>query len=117
MQLLDIENLDFENFGRRDSVIIEFGKFESLEIIHEIDLRLLEIIPESIGKHDMHEVAMDDTHGRFFAYGNNAEELFKLMLPILREYEFLNNATVQLNFVNGEQERDLEFKLSTLTAD
>jgi hypothetical protein len=60
---------------------------------------------------------MDDTHGRFFTYGNNAEELFKLMLPILKEYEFLKNATVQLNFVNEEHQRDLEFKLSTITAD
>lgn len=117
MQLWNIENLNFDSAERSDSVIIDFGNFHSLEIIHEIDLRLLEIIPESIGKHDMHEVAMDDTHGRFFTYGNNAGELFKLMLPILREYEFLNNATVQLNFVNGEQQRDLEFKLSTITAD
>ena len=96
MQLLNIENLDFDSVEKRDSVIIEFGSFESLEIIHEIDLRLLETIPESVGKHDMHEVALDDTHGRFFTYGKNAGELFKLMLPILREYEFLKNATVHL---------------------
>lgn len=117
MQLLKIENLDLDRVEKNDSVIIEFGIFKSLKIIHEIDLRLLEAIPENVGKHDMHEVAMDDTHGRFFTYGNNAEELFKLMLPILMEYEFLRNATVQLNFVNGEQQRDLEFKLSTITAD
>ncbi len=117
MELLDLENLNFDNVERRDSVIIEFGPFESLDVIHEVDLRLMEIIPESVGAHDMHEVNMDDTDGRFFTYGNNAEELFKLMLPVLKDYEFLRNATVHLTFVNGEEERDLEFKLSSITAD
>lgn len=117
MAILNIENLNFDKVKREDSVIIEFGAFESLDVIHEIDLRLLEIIPESVGAHDMHEVAMDDTDGRFFTYGNNAEELFKLMLPVLKDYEFLRNATVHLTFVDGEKERDLEIKLSTITAD
>ena len=117
MELSDIENLVFETIERKDSVIIEFGPFESLDIIHEVDLRLIEIIPESLGAHDMHEVNMDDTDGRFFTYGKNAEELFKLMLPILKEYEFLKTATVHLTFVNGDVERDLEFKLLTVITD
>lgn len=115
MELLDIENLDFDADEKQDSVIIEFGPFEGLDIIHEVDLRLIDIIPESVGAHDMHEVNMDDTDGRFFAYGNNAEELFKIMLPVLKDYEFLRTATVHLTFINGEEERDLEFKLSSIT--
>lgn len=114
MELLDLENLDFDEDKRQDSVIIEFGPFEGLDIIHEVDMRLIDIIPESVGAHDMHEVNMDDTDGRFFTYGNNAEELFKIMLPVLKDYEFLRTATVHLTFVDGEEERDLEFKLSSI---
>lgn len=117
MKLLNIEELDFENIKKRDSVIIEFGAFSGLDIIHEVDKRLIELIPDEFGNHDMHEIAIDDTHGRFFTYGNNAEELFKLMLPILKQYDFLDNATIYLNFTDGEEERDLEFKLSSITAD
>ena len=99
---------------KEDSVIIEFGEFDGLDIIHEIDVKLINLIPESIGRYDMHEVAMDDSHGRFFTYGKNAEKLFKIMLPVLKEYDFLQKATVYLNFVDGDKERDLEFKLSSI---
>lgn len=49
MELLDIENLNFFKVKRRDSVRIEFGPFEGLDIIHAVDLRLIDIIPESVG--------------------------------------------------------------------
>lgn len=117
MELFDLEKLNIESFKKEDSVIIEFGGFDGLEIIHEIDMRLIELIPEEFGRHDMHEVAMDDTSGRFFTYGKNAETLFKWMLPVLREYDFLKEAIVHLNFVREGKERDLEFKLSSITAD
>ncbi len=115
MKPLDLEKIDFDTIKKEDSVIIEFGEFKGLDIIHEIDTRLINVIPKEIGRHDMHEVAMDDSHGRFFVYGKNAEELFKKMIPILKEYDFLQNATVYLNFVNGNKERDLEFKLSSIS--
>ena len=114
MKLLDVEKLNFDKITKEDSVIIEFGEFDGLDIIHEIDVKLINLIPESIGRYDMHEVAMDDSHGRFFTYGKNAEKLFKIMLPVLKEYDFLQNATVYLNFVDGDKERDLEFKLSSI---
>ena len=114
MKLLDVEKLNFDKITKEDSVIIEFGEFDGLYIIHEIDIKLINLIPESIGRHDMHEVAMDDSHGRFFTYGKNAEKLFKIMLPVLKEYDFLQNAAVFLNFVEGNKEKDLEFKLSSI---
>ena len=114
MKLLDVEKLNFDKLTKEDSVIIEFGEFDGLDIIHEIDVKLINLIPESIGRYDMHEVAMDDSHGRFFTYGKNAEKLFKIMLPVLKEYDFLQNATVYLNFVDGDKERDFEFKLSSI---
>jgi len=114
MKLLDVEKLNFNNIKKEDSVIIEFGAFNGLDIIHEIDTKLINLIPEDLGRHDMHEVAMDDSHGRFLSYGKNAEKLFKIILPVLKEYDFLKNATVFLNFVDGDKEKDLEFKLSSI---
>lgn len=42
------------------------------------------------------------------------EKLFKIMLLILKEYDFLQNATVYLNFAEDNLEKDLEFKLSSI---
>ena len=114
MKFLDVEKLNFDSIKKEDSVIIEFGSFDGLDVIHEIDVKIINRIPEKLGRHDMHEVAVDDSHGRFFTYGKNAEKLFKKMLPILKEYDFLHNATVYLNFVDENKERDLEFKLSSI---
>ena len=44
----------------------------------------------------------------------DVEKLFKIMLPVLKEYDFLQNAAVCLNFVEGNKEKDLEFKLSSI---
>ncbi|RLD29160.1 MAG: hypothetical protein DRI75_04390 [Bacteroidetes bacterium] len=77
MTLEELEKLNFENPDVQDSVIISFGKFNGLDEIHKVDMKLLEDIHEDIGYYDGHEVNMDDTDGRFFAYGNNAEKLFK----------------------------------------
>ncbi|MGI9551505.1 MAG: hypothetical protein ACR2MT_09925 [Aurantibacter sp.] len=96
----------------KDSVIIYFGTFAGLDEIHRLDTRLYEEIPLAIGRHDGHEVAIDDTHGTLFSYGENAETLFKAMQPILNEFDFLEGATVQLCFINNrEKPLDLEFKL------
>lgn len=117
MKLLNSDALNFKQVEKKDSVIIEFGKFDSLDIIQEVDSKLMQIIPVALGNHDMHEIAMDDSHGRFFSYGKNAEELFKCMLPVLKAYDFLKEATVHLNFTEGDKESDIDFKLSSVTAD
>jgi hypothetical protein len=81
-----------------------------------VDIKLYNEIPETIGRHDGHCVTLDDdTEGQFFTYGTNAEELFKVMKPILEEFEFLKNANVHLCFTeNDKKVRDLEFKMNTL---
>ncbi|KAA5821136.1 hypothetical protein FPF71_16665 [Algibacter amylolyticus] len=114
---MKINELNFKQVEKQDSVIIEFGKFDSLEVVQEIDAKLMRVIPLELGNHDMHEIALDDSHGRFFTYGKNAEKLFKCMLPVLKQYDFLKEATVHLNFTGGDKERDIDFKLSSVTAD
>jgi len=96
-----------------DSVIVSFGSFNGLDEIHEVDELLTKIIPGEVGYHDFHEVCMDDTDGRFFSYGRNAEELFKLMRPVLKKFQFSNESYIYLSFMeNGNLKSDLEFKLN-----
>ena len=113
MTLEEFDNLNFARPDVQDSVIISFGKFNGLDEIHKVDTKLFENIPEDIGYYDGHEVNMDDTDGRFFAYGRNAEALFKAIKPILNEFEFLNNADVYLEFTKNDKiVSELEFKLN-----
>jgi hypothetical protein len=113
MTLDDLNQMTFEETDLQDLVLISFGKFDGLDEIHKVDMLLFESIPEDIGRHDGHEVNMDDTDGQFFIYGNNAEELYKTIEPLLKPFEFLKTANVYLRFTkNGEFESDLEFKMN-----
>lgn len=95
----------------RDAVIIHFGRFGGWDALHKLDERLCEHIPEQVGRHDGHEVAIDDSHGTLFTYGENAETLFKTMQPILKEFDFLNGARVHLEFKVGKEEPlEIEFE-------
>ncbi|EGV42777.1 hypothetical protein BZARG_2994 [Bizionia argentinensis JUB59] len=113
MTFEELENIGFDNHIKQDSVIISFGKFESLDDIHKVDEILFEKIPEDIGFYDGHEINMDDTDGRFFAYGSNAEKLFKVIQPLLTEFEFLKDAEAYLEFIeNNKVVSELELKLN-----
>ena len=95
-----------------DEVIVSFGAFDGLDEIHRVDALLFDNISEDIGRYDGHEVNMEDTDGRLFAYGRNAEELFNLMKPILLRFEFLQKAMVYLRFNNADgSHSELEFRL------
>lgn len=96
-----------------DEVIVSFGAFAGLEEIHQVDALMFKNIPEDVGRYDGHEVNMDDTDGRLFAYGRNAEELFKLMQPMLRQFDFLQKAMVYLRFNKKDGSfTELEFNIS-----
>ena len=92
-----------EKIDNRDSVLIYFGRFDGLDEIHSVDRLLFDLIPKEIGRHDGHEVAIDDTHGTFFTYGKNAETLYKTMEPILDRFSFLDNDEVEMKFHSSEE--------------
>ncbi|MCX7548322.1 hypothetical protein OS188_10205 [Xanthomarina sp. F1114] len=99
----------------RDEVIVSFGPFKSLKNIHEVDMMLFEKIPEDIGSYDGHEVNDNNTDGRLFAFGKNAEDLFKIMKPMLLKFDFLQNANVYLRFNKEDGSySELELKLKDL---
>jgi hypothetical protein len=113
MTLEEFSNLNFNKPNTQDTVIISFGKFDGLDEIHKVDMKLFATMPEDIGCYDGHEVNMDNTDGRLFAFGCNAETLFKVMKPILNKFKFLNNADVYLEFTkNNKIVSELEFKLN-----
>lgn len=107
---LDLEKKNESRLGK-DSVIINFGRFDGLDEIHRLDMKLYEGISKEIGSHDGHEVAMDDSHGTLFTYGKNAETLFKAMQPILNEFDFLEGAKVHLSF-NQRSDKPLELEFN-----
>lgn len=116
MNFEDIKPSNFDETEVIDSVIISFGAYNGIDEIHAVDMKLYKGIPQTVGSHDGHCVTLDDdTAGQFFTYGNNAEELFKVMKPILDEFDFLKNANVYLSFTeNNKEVRNLEFKMNTL---
>jgi len=113
MTLGELNLLAFQKPKLQDTVIISFGKFNGIDELHEVDIKLFKNIPSNIGMYDGHEVNMDSTYGRLYAYGKNAEALFKVMKPLLNEYEIFKNAKVYLEFTkNGEVISNLEFKMN-----
>ena len=103
MNTEELNFLETNLLNEKDKVIISFKKFSGIDKIHELDMKLYENIPKEIGRYDGHEIAMDDSHGTLFAYGSNAEKLFKTMQPILNEFEFLNEAEVYLCFKKNDK--------------
>jgi len=54
MTLEEFDKLNFEKSDLQDSVVISFGKFNGLDEIHKVDMKLFETIPEDIGYFDGH---------------------------------------------------------------
>ena len=116
MKFEDLKSFKFEENEITDCVILSFGRYNGIDEIHSVDLKLYKSIPENIGRHDGHLVSLeDDTDGQFFSYGKNAEELFNVMKPLVEEFDFLKDADVYLRFTeNNKIVRDLEFKMSAI---
>jgi hypothetical protein len=89
------------------SVIIHFfyGQ-ESLDPLLELEEKMRsELETSGVGLCDGHEVAMDDSDGFYFLYGENAESVFKTVAPILAQSAFMKGATALLSFGPTGQER------------
>ncbi len=97
------------------SIIIEFlYGIDSLDPLHQLEDKLAYALDRSdIGYHDGHEIAMDDSHGRLFLYGTNAEQVYKLIEPILFEVDWMDGAQVFLRFGDWRDKsaKEIEFVL------
>jgi hypothetical protein len=82
------------------AVIIRFNYgIEGLEVLHNLEDKLEKKIAENkAGEYDGHEIATDYSDGILYMYGPDAENLFKIIKPILDETDFMKGAIAKLRF-------------------
>lgn len=116
---VDLNDIDFGDNTLSDdhAMIISFwyGK-ESDDEFYEMTSSLYDFMEGSeIGRYDGHEINMDNTDGRLFFYGENAEILFKHIRAEVLKYEFLHGSDVYLRFGGfNDEAKDMEFKLEPI---
>ncbi|MCB0666778.1 MAG: hypothetical protein KDC80_13180 [Saprospiraceae bacterium] len=99
------------------TIIVSFNYgIDSLDPLHQLGDRLSYILDQSgDGFYDGHEIAMDDSDGSLFIYANNAENVYKLIEPVLMEVEWMSGASVFLQFGNQrDSAKSIEFILEKI---
>lgn len=116
---INLNDIDLENYPDNNdhAVIINFwyGK-ESDDEFYKMTKALFAFMEGSnIGRYDGHEINIDNTDGTLFFYGENAERLYKHILPELLKYKFLHGSDVYLRFGGfNDESKDIEFKLEPI---
>ena len=95
------------------AVIVRFKYgIQGLDALYKLEDKLEKIISDNkAGEYDGHEIAMDYSDGFLYMYGTNAEELFKIVKPILDQTDFMKGAIAKLRFgppAVGAKEIDVE---------
>ena len=100
------------------SVLIEFKYgMKSLDPLLDLEDELRRILDETdIGYHDGHEIAMDDSDGKIFLFGTNAEAVYKLIEPILFSVDWMDGAKVLLRFGDeaDKSAKEIDFTLASV---
>ena len=101
-----------------DAVIIAFnyGK-ESIAPLHQLGDRMAyEVDNTGRGYYDGHELAADDSHGSYHLYAMNAEEVYKLIEPLLFAVDWMEGAQVTLRFGSEprQQVKEIDFMLERI---
>lgn len=100
MRIEDLFKLENTEREYKQLVYINFYYgYQELDELHNLEskLRIL-LFDKGIGELDGHEINMDGSDGTLFLYGNNAEELFKTIEPLLLQTPFMKKAEVYLRF-------------------
>ena len=98
-------------------VVISFNYgIDTMEPLHQLGDRLSYLMDQcGEGYYDGHELAMDDTHGSIFIYGKNAEQIYKKVEPVLFELDWMDGATVSLQFGRAsDQVKSIDFVLEKI---
>ena len=65
----------------------------------QLEEKLEKVIADNnAGEYDGHEIAVDYSDGILYMYGQNAENLFKVIKPTLDSCDFMKGATAKLRF-------------------
>jgi len=101
----------------KHSIVISFDYgIDTLDPLHQLGDRLTYLLDKSgEGYYDGHEIAMDDSDGSIYIYARNAEKIYKLIEPVLFEVEWMNGATVHLQFGRVEDSaKSIQFILEKI---
>lgn len=85
---------------QKHSVIVHFQYGRSdWQPIYDLEDQLRGAIDNAgVGEYDGHEVAVDDSDGYLFMYGPDADRLFDAVRPLLEACDFMQGATVRLQY-------------------
>ena len=86
---------------------------ESDEPFYQLGSKLDRIMQDqNLGIYDGHEMCIDNSHGSYYLYGNNAEQMYKAIKPILDKAEFMKGGTAYLRFGPAARDtRDIEIEI------
>jgi hypothetical protein len=115
MNFNDLLNNDSSEKNTRQGVVIYFSYgHENLEPLHELESKLrIALYNSAAGELDGHQMALDLLDGFLYFFGDNAEELFKVIKPILIATPFMKKAEVNLRFGISDDNKvtDIDFVL------
>lgn len=101
-------------------VIQFFYGIDDLNELHELEKQLYSnSANNAIGKYEGHEISLDFGDGYLYFNGENAEELFHSIKPILEQHYFMDKSIATLRFGSFEnpeaEERDFLIRFSKLS--
>jgi hypothetical protein len=80
------------------TIAFQYG-IQELAPLHELEDKLEELLSDKgVGECDGHEIATDYSDGFLYLYGPNAENLFKVIQPLLESTNFTKGAVATLRF-------------------
>lgn len=99
------------------AVIVHFNyALDTLEPLYEVEEQFEQACSKSnVGELDGHEIAVDNSDGYFYFYGQDADKLLEEILPVLKSTSFLKGATILKRYgPPGETTRQVEMILETI---
>jgi hypothetical protein len=79
-------------------VHLDYGQ-DDVTDLHNIEDALRETVDKvGVGKYDVHEIAIDGSHGTLYLYGPDADILFTTIKPVLKDAACIKNPRIVLRY-------------------
>lgn len=93
-----------------EMVIIQFFYgIEDLRELHELEHQLKAVIHNAgVGEYHGHEISMDFGDGYLFIVGENAEQIYTCIKPLLESHYFMDRSVATLRSGSFEKQNALE---------
>lgn len=87
-----------ERVDQEVEVHFEYGS-TNFQLVYALGDQLQHAVADAkVGEYDGHDLPADGSEGRYFVFGRDAEEIFRVIRPILEGSPFMRGATVTLWF-------------------